>query len=175
MPTGAEHPDAGDELDLAVHLGQLPGCPDRIELLDFHDPLHAKLVAVRRLRLVALDDVARVRERRPPGGVDHAARMVVVKVSHDDEIDGGGILADGPQRLDWVAALDALDVAVLLGHPHAGARLYEDALAVGLDEEQVQTAEDSAALVGLDEAAPQRPGDDAEERARVGPKPAGSH
>ena len=56
----------GIELDLAVDLGQLTGGTDGVELLDLHDALQAELVAMRGLGLVALHDVARVREGRPP-------------------------------------------------------------------------------------------------------------
>ena len=75
---------------------------------------------------------------------------------------------------DRVAALDALDVAVLVRHPHAGAGLDHDPLAAGIDEQEVQAAQEAAAVVGVGEAAPERLGDDPEEAAGVGPEPAGA-
>ena len=57
----------------------------------------------------------------------------------------------------------------------AGAGLDQDALAAGLDEQQVQAAEEAPAVIGLGEAAPQRARHDAEEAAGVGTEPAGAH
>ena len=85
-----------------------------------------------------------------------------------------GILPHRAHRLRRVAALDALDVSVAIGHAHAGAGLDQDAFAARVDEQQVQAAQDAAAGVGLDEPAPQRLRDDAEEAAGVGTEPAGA-
>ena len=78
------------------------------------------------------------------------------------------------QRLGRIAALDALDVAILVAHPHAGAGLDQDPLAAGVDQQQVQAAEQPAALIGLGQARPERSRDDAEEAAGIGPEPAGA-
>ena len=165
---------AGHDLDLAVDLGELAGCAHRVELLDLHDPLHAQLVAVGGLGLVALHDVPGVRKDRAAGRVDHPAGMVVMEVRDDDVVDRRRVLPDRAQRLGRVAALDALDVAILLAHPHAGAGLDEEAVPVGLDEQEVEAAEDPPALVGGHEPAPQRLRHDAEEAAGIGPEPAGA-
>src|SRR6188472_372231 len=87
MATGAENLHPWDELDLAVHLGQLSRCADGVELRDLHDPLDAELVSVCRLGLVALHDVASVRKCRPAGRVEHPAGMVVMEMRDHDEVD----------------------------------------------------------------------------------------
>ena len=174
MTAGAQHADAGHDLDLPVDLGELAGGAHRVELLDLHDPLHPQLIAVGGLGLVALNDVPGVRKDRAPGGVDHPAGMVVVEVREDHVVDRGGVLPDRAQRLRGVAALDALDVAILLAHPHAGAGLHEEAVPIGLDQQEIEAAEDPPALVGGHEPAPQRFRHDAEEAAGIGPEPAGA-
>ena len=175
MPAGAQHADAGNDLDLAVHLGKLAGGAYRVELLDLHDSLHPQLVAVGGLGLVALHDVSGVRERRATIGPEHPAGVVVVEMGEHDVVDRCRVLPHRAQRLGRVAALDALDVAVLVAHPHAGAGLDQQPMPAGLDQQQVQTAEDAAALVGAHEAAPQRLRHDAEEATGIGPEPAGAH
>ena len=63
----------------------------------------------------------------------------------------------------------------LSAHPHAGAGLDHDPLAAGLDEQEVEPAAETAALIGVDEAAPQGLRHDPEEAARVGAEPARAH
>ena len=175
MAAGAQDAHALHQLHLAVHLGQLSGGAHGVELPDLHDARQAKLVAVRRLRLVALNDVAGVGECRPSIGADHAAGVVVVEMAEDDEVDRRRILPHGPQCRRRVAALDALDVPILVAHPRPGAGLDQDALATGLDQQQVQAAEEPAALIGLHQPAPQGLRHDAEEAPRVRTEPAGPH
>ena len=100
--------------------------------------------------------------------------MVVVEVADHDEVDRVRVLTAGPERRRRVAALDALDVAILLRHPDARAGFDEDPLTLRLDQQTVQPAVEPPALIGLGEARPQGSRHDPEEAAGIGPEPAGA-
>jgi hypothetical protein len=123
--------------------------------------------------LLTLHDVPRAGKGRSPIGADHAAGVVIVKVADDDDVDAGRVPAGLAERRRRVAALDALDVALLVVEPHAGSRLGEHALPTRLDQEAVQPVAEPAAVVDLRDPRPERPRDDAEEAARIRPEPPG--
>ena len=95
--------------------------------LTVRENLDLGLSAVRGRRFVALQDVARVREEWPPIGVDHPAGVVVVEVAQHHVVDRRRILPHRPQRLGRIAALDPLDVALLVAQADTGPGLEQEA------------------------------------------------
>ena len=116
-----------------MHLRQLTGGLNSVELIPLHQANQSQLVAMRGLGLVALDHVSRVRKRRATIRAQHPARMVVVEVADHHEINRGRVLAECFQGGDRVAAFDALDVAIARRHVQPGPGLHHDPLAAGLD------------------------------------------